>query len=248
MSQTIEITIPILDEETTLNKQIRKAHDYINDNLQNIGPIKLILADNGSTDGTPEVARAIAEELPGVEYLRLEQRGVGLALKASWTRSKADIVGYMDLDLATDLCHLRAALENIISKNAEIVSGSRLAKGANVVGRKTLRKFTSICFNYIVKLLFKTSFSDGMCGFKFIKRNILERLMDAGAQSDGWFFATEILITGERLKCKLIDLPVTWTDDSNSKVKVVKLAMEYLKAMLILRQSLNKFEKINETV
>jgi hypothetical protein len=78
-----------------------------------------------------------------------------------------------------------------------------------------------------------------MCGFKFLQRNILDSLMKTGAQSDGWFFATEILITGEHLKYRVLDLPVTWTDDPNSKVKVIKLTIEYLKAMFSLRQRLN---------
>lgn len=239
MNPSIEITIPILNEEATLADQVNKTRDYILNNLTDIGDIHIVLADNGSTDRTQEIARELQNTLPGVRYLRLEERGVGRALKASWTQSTADIVGYMDLDLATDLRHLRPALEALKAKNADIVTGSRLAKGAEVIGRKPLRNVTSLGFNSIVKLIFNTSFSDGMCGFKFLQRNILGPLMKTGAQSDGWFFATEILITGEHLKYRVLDLPVTWTDDPNSKVKVIKLIIEYLKAMFSLRQRLN---------
>jgi len=237
---TIEITIPVLNEEVSLSKQIRKTHAFIGEYLQDIGLIKIIIADNGSTDGTQKIAQSLTKELQGVEYIRLEQRGVGRALKASWIKSNADIVGYFDLDLATDLKYLRPALELIVLRRADIVSGSRLSKGAKVIGRKSLRNFTSICFNYIVKFTFSTSFSDGMCGFKFIKREMLEKLMETGAKSDGWFFATEILVVGEYLKYKVLDLPVTWTDDPNSKVKVIKLTIEYLKAMIALRKQLNQ--------
>jgi glycosyltransferase involved in cell wall biosynthesis len=242
MTITIEITIPVLNEEASLAEKIRKAHAFIEDNLQDIGLIKIIIADNGSTDDTQKIAQFLTKELQGVEYLRLEQRGVGRALKASWSKSNADIVGYFDLDLATDLRYLRPALESLVSREAEIVTGSRLARGAKVIGRKPLRNFTSICFNYIVKFTFNTTFSDGMCGFKFIQRRILEKLMATGAKSDGWFFATEILVIGEYLKYKVLDLPVTWTDDPNSKVKIIKLAIEYLKAMLVLRKQLNQLK------
>ena len=243
MNTSIEITIPILNEENTLAQQIKKTCAYIENNLKDIGSIRLILADNGSTDKTPEIARELEKILPGVEYLRLEQRGVGRALKASWTKSTADIVGYMDLDLATDLRHLRPALETLIENNAEVVTGSRLAKGAKVIGRKPIRNVTSFCFNYIVRLIFNTSFSDGMCGFKFLQRGTLEKLMDTGAKSDGWFFATEILVTADHLKYRVYDLPVIWTDDPNSKVKIIKLTIEYLKAMLSLRQRLNNSKR-----
>lgn len=238
MPSTIEITIPILNEESSLHEQVHKAHLFIERNLKDLGSIRIILADNGSTDSTPNIAKLLSQELANVEYLRLEQRGVGRALKASWRQSRADIVGYMDLDLATDLRHLRTAFEMLLTDQADIVTGSRLAKGARVIGRSALRSFTSRCFNSIVKIAFRTSFSDGMCGFKFLKRVHLDNLMEVGAQSDGWFFATEILVTGEYLGYRVRDLPVEWTDDPNSKVKIGKLAIEYLKAMRTLRERL----------
>lgn len=238
MTNTIEITIPILNEEATLAQQVKAAHAYIQEHLNDLGIITITLADNGSTDNTQAIGTALSEELPNVRYLRLEKRGVGLALKSSWTASSADIVGYMDLDLATDLSHLRPALSSLIAKKADIVTGSRLAKGAKVIGRTPLRNFTSACFNRIVKFIFQTSFSDGMCGFKFLQRSVLAPLMSEGAKSDGWFFATELLVTAEHMNYTVQDLPVTWTDDPNSKVKIIKLSLEYLKAMFALRQRL----------
>jgi glycosyltransferase involved in cell wall biosynthesis len=240
MQSEIEITIPILNEEPTLDAQVRKILSYITINLSDLAPITLILVDNGSSDATPTIATALESELDNVYYMRLEERGVGRALKASWDRSRAIIVGYMDLDVATNLDHLRPALEMLRADHAEVVTGSRLAKGARVIGRSHLRNFTSRCFNLILKFVFRTSFSDGMCGFKFLKRNTLEKLRCAGSVSDGWFFATEILITAEYLGLRVFDLPVEWTDDPNSKVKIGKLAVEYLGAMRLLRQRLPK--------
>ena len=236
----IEITIPVLNEEATISEKIRELHNYIENHLQDIGTISIIIADNGSTDTTEGKALALTNELSRIEYIRLGQRGVGRALKASWTKSNADIIGYMDLDLATDLKFIRPALDALISGGADIVTGSRLASGAKVIGRSRLRNFTSVCFNMLVKRVFQTSFSDGMCGFKFLKRKILEDLMTTGAQSDGWFFATELLVVGEHLNYRVADLPVTWTDDPNSKVKIVKLSMEYIKQIIQLKKTLKE--------
>lgn len=243
MKPSIEITIPILNEESSLDEQVRKANQYIQNNLTDIGSITIILADNGSTDATPDIARSLQQALPGVQYLRLEQRGVGRALKASWSQSKAEIVGYMDLDLATDLRYLRPALEKLCADQADIVTGSRLLNGSRVIGRSLLRNFTSRSLNFILKAVFRISFSDGMCGFKFLKRSCLDDLRDAGAVSDGWFFATEILITGEYLGYRIFDLAVEWRDDPNSKVKIGKLAVEYLNAMRVLRRCLPERRK-----
>lgn len=236
----IEITIPVLNEEATIDKKIRELNSYIDENLKELGSIKIIIADNGSTDETPIKAQKLKHELERVEYLRLAQKGVGLALKSSWIASDADIVGYMDLDLATDLNHLRPALQKLISFEADIVTGSRLKKGSKVIGRSSLRNITSLTFNAIVSAVFRTSFSDGMCGFKFLQRNRLDSLISNGATSDGWFFATEILVVGEFLNFRIYDLPVFWTDDPNSKVKIIKLTLEYMQKIIKLKLTLNK--------
>lgn len=236
----IEITIPVLNEEMSIEHKIKELNFYIENNLKGYGDIKIIIADNGSTDGTKLKALALESELSRVEYIRLEERGVGLALKASWVKSEADIVGYMDLDLATDLNFIQPAFKKLIYSGAAIVTGSRLKKDSQVIGRSKLRTFTSISFNAIIRFVFNTSFSDGMCGFKFLKREILESLISNGAKSDGWFFATELLIVGEYLKYEIYDLPVVWTDDPNSKVKIVKLAVAYIKQIFLLRLRLGR--------
>ncbi len=238
MHPTVEITIPILNEEPTLDAQVRKLLKHIEHDFDAFASITIVLADNGSNDATPLIASSLAKEFDGVKYLRLEERGVGRALKASWGGSNAEIVGYMDLDLATDLQHLRPALEKLRSDEIDIVTGSRLGRGSVVIGRSPLRSFTSRVFNLIVRIWFDISFSDGMCGFKFLKRGWLENLVAAGACSDGWFFATEILIAGEYLGYRIHDMPVKWTDDPNSKVKIGKLSREYLKAMQVLKHRL----------
>lgn len=238
MSSIIEVTIPVLNEEATLEAQVVKTLEYFKNHLQQFPGLTLVIADNGSTDATPEIARSLEKRFDNLRYLRLEKRGVGLALKSSWGASTADVVGYMDLDLATDLRYLAPAFDALLSEQADVVAGSRLARGAKVIGRSLVREVTSRSFNTIVKVMFGTGFTDGMCGFKFLRREHLAKLMEHGAQSDGWFFATELLVLAEHLNLKIKDLPVEWTDDPNSKVKIGKLAIEYLKAMRVLQHKL----------
>ncbi|MCD1213309.1 hypothetical protein B4946_18900 [Vibrio cholerae] len=60
-------------------------------------------------------------------------------------------------------------------------------------------------------------------------------MIQNGASSDGWFFCTELLVVSEKMKKNLVELPVKWTDDEESKVKIIPLAIEYLKAMRELK-------------
>ena len=233
----IEIAIPILNEESTLDAQIRLVDRFLIESLTAYPETSVIIADNGSTDQSSEIGQALAKELDRVSYERVGQRGVGRALKHTWTRSMADVVGYMDLDLSTDLSHLPEALR-MIEQGSDVVTGSRLSPGSKVIGRSPVRSVVSHAFNLIVRTYFGTHFADGMCGFKFLLREHVAPLIDLGAKSDGWFFATEILICAEYAGLRVDDLPVIWRDDPETKARMGKLTIEYLTAMRRLKRQL----------
>lgn len=230
----IEITIPVLNEEETLEKNIEIILEFIECHCK-FPQIKIIIADNGSTDGTQNISENIVRIFPNVTYIRLEDRGVGRALKCSWLQSNADIVGYMDLDIATDLAHLNQVFR-LFQGDVKLVYGTRLHKDSRVIGRPLKREIISRVFNIILRRFLKVQFSDGMCGFKFLRRDIFKQLLNNGAKSDGWFFSTELLVVSEWLSFSTKELPVNWTDDPVSKVKIVKLTKEYIKAMVDLRK------------
>lgn len=230
-----EITLPVLNEEKTLKQQVLLLKDYIQSELSHYTGWKIIIADNGSTDHTPSIAKKMATEEPNIQYLRLPEKGVGLALQASWSQSAAHIIGYMDLDLATNLKHFKEALLQLES-GYDLVYGSRLNKESKVKGRSLVREFTSRSFNFIARQYLGVHFSDGMCGFKFLKKEIYLKLHSGGAKSKGWFFSTELITVAEWLNLKVFELPVEWTDSTESHVRILPLTFEYLKAMKALKK------------
>jgi glycosyltransferase involved in cell wall biosynthesis len=234
---TFDITIPVLNEEPTLDRQVRILHLFLSERFPDPQQWRIVIADNGSSDRTPEIAQALCAELSGLAFLRVPEKGVGLALKTSWGQSTAAIVGYMDLDLATDLRHFPEAYSAIAEKNYDIVYGSRLHPKANVVGRTLKRELASRIFNRLLKVYLGVGFSDGMCGFKFLKRSAYQRLFEGGAQNNGWFFSTELLTVAEWLNLRIYELPVTWTDDAaSSKVRIIPLARRYWEDMKKLKK------------
>ena len=103
------------------------------------------IADNGSTDGTAEIGRALAARHRNVSYRRLPTRGFGLALKSAWGDTDADFVGYMDVDLATDLRHLKEVHDLIHSgADYQLYLGSRWKPDLFVKNRTMLRGFISL--------------------------------------------------------------------------------------------------------
>ncbi len=234
---TFDVTIPVLNEEASLDTQIRVLHSFLRHHFPQENQWRIVIADNGSTDQTRYIAEALADEFQEVRLVRVPEKGVGLALKTSWSQSEADLVGYMDLDLATDLPHFIQAYHALATEGFDLVYGTRLHARSRVIGRTLKREITSRVFNFILKTYLRTRFSDGMCGFKWLKREWVAPLMEAGAVSNGWFFSTELLAVAEWKGLQICELPVRWTDDtSGSKVQITRLARQYLKAMALLKK------------
>jgi|MDSW01.1.fsa_nt_gb glycosyltransferase involved in cell wall biosynthesis len=237
-----DITLPVLNEEECLEENTRRILEFFDQH--DLHDWTLTITDNGSTDSTSEISRKLVKAHPGrVSYLRLEQRGVGLAVRSSWSQSDADIVGYMDIDLATDLNHLLQVRDHFKDPACRVVNGSRFLNESCVENRKAIRKVTSFVLNEMMHTLLGNSFSDAMCGFKFFERqHVLKMLRDVPDIPD-WFVCSELLIRSEWAGEVVYEIPVHWTDDPNSKAKIAKLAKQYTGHILRLRREKNKKRK-----
>jgi glycosyltransferase involved in cell wall biosynthesis len=236
-SPRLQVTFPVLNEEAILAQSVERTLTFCE--AHGVSLHDICIADNGSTDRTEAIARALASRYPNVSYLRLPVRGFGLALKTAWGASDADYVGYMDVDLATDLRHLKEVHDHVMQRDGyQLYLGSRLLPGASVRNRTLLREFTSRVFNGWLRLRLGVKFSDAMCGFKFVERNLYQTLAQRFAFTDDWFFATQLAVRAEWLGAKVLDLPVDWTDqpDSRSSARLVNLSLLYLAGIAELKQ------------
>jgi glycosyltransferase involved in cell wall biosynthesis len=190
----VEIVVPVHDEERTLALSIRRLHRFLS--TQFPFSWRIVIADNASTDITPDIAALLSRELPSVSWLRLERKGRGRALRAAWSRSDARVVCYMDVDLSTDLRALLPLVAPLLSGHSDLAIGTRLAHGARVV-RGPKRELISRAYNRLLHLALRARFSDAQCGFKAVRRNALEDLLPA-VRDDAWFFDTELLVLAQR--------------------------------------------------
>ena len=230
MKPSIDIIIPVHNEENVLLDSIRRLNQFLQGNIQN--PWRITIADNASTDATRSIAQLLAQDYPGVGYLFIPEKGRGRALRASWLNSTADFVSYMDVDLSTDLTHvpeLIAALES----GFHIAIGNRLNRKSEVT-RGFKREIISRCYNALIKGLFFTSFSDAQCGFKALNRRTAATIVPH-VVNNNWFFDTELLILAAKRGYKIKSLPVTWIDDPESSVNITSTAKEDLKGLFRLR-------------
>jgi glycosyltransferase involved in cell wall biosynthesis len=239
----IHVTFPVLNEERQLADSVERTLAFCA--AEGVAIQQFCIADNGSTDRTREIGEALAARTPNVAYLNVGKRGFGLALKRAWGQSDADFVGYMDIDLATDLKHLKQVYDLIAGgADYDLYLASRLMSGARVRNRTLLRAFTSRVFNTILRVRLGVGFSDAMCGFKFIRRSLYQDLAHRFAFSDDWFFVTQLVVRSEWMGAKLLDMPVDWTDDPDSKsgARLLNLSKLYLEGVSELKAEMRRFK------
>jgi putative flippase GtrA len=223
----VEIVIPVYNEAAGLEQSVRRLHRFLSDGF----PFswRIVIADNASVDATPEIARRLALTLPSVRHLRLDQKGRGRALRAAWSASPAKVVTYMDVDLSTDLRGLLPLVAPLISGHSDLSIGTRLAHSSRVV-RGPKREFISRSYNRLLHTVLRAKFTDAQCGFKAVRRDVLDGLM-GDVIDQGWFFDTELLVLAQRRGLRIHEVPVDWVDDPDSRVDIVHTALTDLKGV-----------------
>ena len=223
----VEIVVPVYNEALGLERSIRRLHRFLNDGFPFTW--RIVIADNASVDATPEIAAKLAYSLPRVSHLRLDRNGRGRALRAAWKASDARVVTYMDVDLSTDLRGLLPLVAPLMSGHSDLAIGTRLAHGSRVV-RGPKRELISRSYNRILHTVLRARFSDAQCGFKAVRRDALENLLD-DVKDESWFFDTELLVLAQRRGLRIHEVPVDWVDDPDSRVDIVRTAIADLKGV-----------------
>ena len=235
-SPTVDIVIPVYNEEADLERSVRRLHDFIAAELPVTSTITIV--DNASTDRTWAIAVRLRDQLDGVDAIRLGQKGRGRALRTAWTRSRSPIVAYMDVDLSTDLRGLLPLVAPLLSGHSEVAIGSRLLPGSRV-RRGLKRELISRAYNRLLRTALRVRFGDAQCGFKALRTDVARRLLPA-VEDQAWFFDTELLVAAERAGMRIHEVAVDWTDDPDSRVDIVPTALADLRGVLrLLRQKVS---------
>lgn len=247
---SINLLFPVLNERLRLRNGIEKSLEYLSENVTI--PFQLTILDNGSDDETPKIGQELAEKYPQVSYVRVGERGVGVAFRKGIELNDSDIVGYMDIDLSTDLKYLGKTIALFQERpKLQYVNGSRFSKESDTRGRKWYRKLTSMGLVFLLKAVFHMKATDAVCGFTWLRKSAAEQLVAESSQDNGWFYTIEFLLRAERDGMVIYDMPVEWQEDYNTTVKIWKTIRNYLVQIYRLRkafQAENKLEKRERTI
>lgn len=231
----VEIVIPVRNEQRELTDHVTRLIKHLRTGFPYAW--RITIADNGSTDGTWSLAEGLADRHPGqVRAVHLELPGRGRALHAVWSASDADVVGYMDVDLSTDLNALEPLIAPLVLGQADVSIGSRLAPGAHVE-RGLKREVISRAYNLLLRMVLRVGFADAQCGFKALRGDAARALLPL-VEDRSWFFDTELLVLAERYGLRVHEVPVDWTDSPDSRVKIIATALADLRGIWRLRWGL----------
>jgi dolichyl-phosphate beta-glucosyltransferase len=221
----LSIIIPAYNEEKRLPSTIDEACQF----LETL-PVswELLVADDGSSDGTGSVASAAAESRPNVRHLRLRHGGKAQAVRAGVKEAKGQLIIFTDADLATPISYVGDAFR-LLKDKYDVVIGSREGIGAERQGEPIHRHWMGRLYNYVVQIVLLPGIKDTQCGFKGFRRQVAQDIFsssalypDGGREVKGPLvtgFDVELLFLARKRGYSIFEMPVVWKHVSGSKVR-----------------------------
>lgn len=237
----LSVVIPAYNEERRLPATLGRVLDYL---AQQPYTAEVIIADDGSSDGTATYVDRQLDAHHNLFLLRLDHRGKGYAVRAGAMMARGDYVLLCDADLAVPIeewDRLRVQLEN----GFDVVIGSREGLGARRLGEPWYRHVMGRVFNMIVRLLAVGGIQDTQCGFKALRRAVAQDLFrrvriygDDAPRVNGaavTAYDVELLYLAVRRGYRVAELPVPWRYGEETKVSPLRDSWRNLRDVLKVR-------------
>lgn len=239
---TVDFCLPVYNEEQILESNILTLLEYL---TAREWPFewKIVIVVNGSEDGSLDIAKRLCREYPRqVDCVNFRSKGKGQALKRFISQSKADVVMYMDIDLAVSLDNIHDLLSPITEEGHDLVMGSRLLSNSQI-DRSFIRELSSQTYNLLSRFILNHKFSDLQCGFKAVKTDRFQGLVPF-IESKTWFFDTELVVWGKRQGLFIREIPVNWSENRyekrKSKINLFRDSFVFTKNLFNLRKKIKK--------
>lgn len=242
--KTIEICLPIKDEEKIIADKIK----FLDSELSNLDlEVKWILSGvvNGSLDASYNILESLIPVLAHkLKIFNIKKGGKARAIKVCWQQSEADILVFMDIDLAVPPYFLEPLLLPLINKEADLVIGSRFLPESDIT-RLWQRRLISQFYIFFSRLLLHHKQSDLQCGFKAITKEAYQKIA-CHLKDNNWFLDTELIMFSKLYNMRIKEIPVKWQERENvvkkSNIHVIKDSWRFFKNLIILRGRLKKFK------
>jgi glycosyltransferase involved in cell wall biosynthesis len=231
----LSIIIPSYNEEKRLPRTLARIREYFEGRPLPLDQIEVIVVDDGSTDGTAQVARDWARQWPSVRLLSNPgNQGKGYSVRHGMLESRGRLALFTDADLS-------APIEESEKLFAALKEGNQVAIGSRAIDRSLisvrqsqLREMAGIIFNALVRLFTWLPIHDTQCGFKVFEREA-SRIVFEQQRILGWGFDPEVLFLAKRHGLRIAEVPVRWAHDEATKVHVVRASLTMFGDLIYIR-------------
>ena len=231
----IDIMLPVYHGNIhEIPESIQKQIEYYEEALGEYD-WRIVLAINGpNAENVISLAQKLGRQDMRITSDYVERPGKGSGIIHSWSRSTADILSYMDIDLSTDIRGF-SHLVSGIKAGYDIAIGSRYHPDSTVE-RSFKRRIVSASYHKIFMkiILGARTYTDGQCGFKAVSPRVVKEILPL-VRNRNWFFESEMLYIAERKGLKIKEVPVNWKESEFSGMKLYKAILEFIKCGISLR-------------
>lgn len=228
----LSIIIPAFNEEFRLPQTLPNVMDFVE---QQDYAVEVLVVDDGSTDSTPTIVQQFAAEHPYIRLLRPGHGGKGHAVKHGMLAAQGEYVFFADADWAMPVTELPKFLPPR-QNGYDLAIGSREGEGAVRYNEPGYRHLMGRVFNFLVKVLAVPGFEDTQCGFKCFHRPVVQDLF-TNQTIDGFGFDVEVLYIARKRGYKIIEIPIDWYSQAESKVHPVRDTLRMFQDIFDVRRN-----------
>ncbi|MEA2331525.1 MAG: dolichyl-phosphate beta-glucosyltransferase [Thermoleophilaceae bacterium] len=226
----MSVVVPVFNEEAAVAGTVTALRSWLE---QSGRPWEIIVVDNASEDATVErLAPLLGDD---IRLLRNEvNSGKGYSMRRGMLDARGELRLHCDADCAPSLASLPEMLKLLDS--ADVVAGSRLARGAQLGQRQPLRRrIVGRTFVGLCRVVLREPTRDLFCGFKLWRAEAAEAVFSR-TQIDGWVFDAEALALARALGYGITETGIVWSDRAGSRLSMARVLGPVLGELLAARR------------
>jgi dolichyl-phosphate beta-glucosyltransferase len=231
-SPFLSIIIPAYNEENRLPHALRQVFAFLEKQAY---PGEVLVIENGSTDGTLQLAQQFARESPNLRAVHVSGRGKGLAVRRGMEEARGLYRFVCDVDLSMPVEEINHFLPPALT-DFDIAIASREAPGAVRYNEPYYRHLTGRIFNCLIRLLVLPDIQDTQCGFKCFRAAVAEEIFRYQTLT-GWSFDVEILHIAHQRGCRIVEVPIRWHYSPESKIHILRDSWRMFLDLLTIRRN-----------
>ncbi len=228
----LSIVVPAHDEESRLPEMLEKVEHFLANQAYSS---EVVIVENGSKDHTLEIARSYESRLPYLRVVHEDLSGKGRAVRRGMLEAKGDYRFFCDVDFSMPVTEINRFIPPQM-KEVQVAIASREAPGAIRYGEPPYRHLAGRIFNTLVRLIALPHLQDTQCGFKCFQGPVAEEIFRRQTLM-GWSFDVEVLFMAQRWGYRVVEVPVPWYFEPQSRVRMLSDSWRMVLDMLTIRSN-----------